>query len=172
MSPYNTLFPTLPDDARCWIYTADHALSEAEQETLLDKLQSFFAGWTSHQRPVQGEALLVEGRFVILAAALAEGDISGCGIDKSVHLIEAVAQEMGFAWISPLQVFFRDADGSVQHTSRPAFRRLVGEGTITAETTVFDVSLTTLGALRQGAFELPAGASWHARVFRIPQPTA
>jgi len=33
---------------------------------------------------------------------------------------------------------------------------------------VFDLSITTLGALRDGDFEQPAGAAWHARVFQIP----
>jgi hypothetical protein len=172
MTPYNTLFPTLSDDARCWIYTAERTLTNDEQTALLDKLQSFFTGWTSHQRPVEGHAVILQDRFVILAAALSAGDISGCGIDKSVHLVEAAAEEMGFAWVSPLHVFYRDADGAVQHTARPVFRRLVQNGTVTADTTVFDVSLTTLGPLRQGTFELPAGNSWHAHVFRIPQPTA
>ena len=40
-----------------------------------------------------------------------------------------------------------------------------------AETPVFDLSLTTLGQVRDGGFEKPAGASWHARVFRIPHRT-
>lgn len=172
MTTYNTLLPTLPDEARCWIYTAERPLTGAEQDTLLDTLAAFFETWTSHSRPVQGDALIFQDRFLIVAATLAAGDISGCGIDKSVHAVEAAAQDLGFAWLSPLQIFFRDAEGAVQHASRPAFRRLVGEGTVTADTPVFDVSLTTLGPLRSGAFELPAGRSWHARIFRIPQPTA
>ncbi|HMB91227.1 MAG TPA: hypothetical protein VKP65_10295 [Rhodothermales bacterium] len=172
MPTRDTLFSTLPDDARCWIYTADQPLTNAEQETLLNTLTTFFESWTSHSRPVQGDAVIMDDRFLIVAATLAAGDISGCGIDKSVHAVETVAQDMGFTWTSPLQIFFRDADGTVQHTSRPAFRRLVGEGTVTANTPVFDVSLTTLGPLRNGAFELPAGRSWHARIFRIPQPAA
>ena len=172
MTTDSTLFPALPDDARCWIYTADRPLTDTEQDALLHTLTAFFASWTSHSRPVQGDAVIVDDRFLIVAATLTAGDISGCGIDKSVHAVEEAAQNMGFAWISPLQIFFRDAEGAVQHASRPAFRRLVGEGTVTADTPVFDVSLTTLGLLRNGAFELPAGRSWHARIFRIPQPAA
>ena len=172
MTTYSTFFPALPDDARCWIYTAERPLTATEQNTLLETLTTFFDTWTSHSRPVQGNAVIVDDCFLIVAATLAAGDISGCGIDKSVHAVETAAQEMGFGWVSPLQVFYRDANGVVQHVSRPSFRRLVGDGIVTADTPVFDVSLTTLGLLRTGAFESPAGRSWHARIFRIPQPTS
>ena len=103
---------------------------------------------------------------------LPQAEISGCGIDASVHATEEAAGRLGVAWSSPLLVLYRDTDGAVRNLPRSAFRKLVADGTVTAETPVFDVSLTTLGQLRSGAFEKPAGASWHARVFRIPQPAA
>lgn len=169
---YFDLFPSLSDEARCWIYVAEQPLTEAEQTTLVEALQSFFAGWASHGRPVEGAATVLEDRFLVVAGAIVEGEISGCGIDASVHAVEETAAHLGLAWSSPLRVFFRDADGAVHGLPRSAFRKLVADGVVTADTLVFDVSLTTLGALRSGAFEKPAGASWHARVFRIPQPAA
>ncbi len=169
---YSDLFPALPDAARCWIYVAERTLTQAEQEALLDALHAFFGGWASHGRPVHGAAETLDDRFLVVAATLAEGDISGCGIDASVRVVTEAAQRLGVAWAAPLHVFFRDEAGAVQHLPRPAFRKLVQAGAVTAETPVFDVSLATLGSLRGGGFEQPAGASWHARVFRIPQPAA
>ena len=169
---YFNLFPSLPDPARCWIYVAPRRLTEAEQATLLETLQTFFAGWASHGRPVQGAAAFLDDHFLAVAGAIAGGEISGCGIDASVHATEEAAGRLGVAWSSPLLVLYRDADGAVRSLPRSAFRKLVDDGTVTAETPVFDVSLTTLGQLRSGAFEKPAGASWHARVFRIPEPAA
>lgn len=168
--PYADLFPALPDDARCWIYAAEHPLSEAEQQALLDELNAFFDGWTSHGRPVQGAATILDGQFLVVAGTIPGGDISGCGIDASVHAVEAAAARQGVAWASPLRIFYRHADGTVRHVTRGAFRRSVAAGEVTAETLVFDVSLTLLGAMRGGGFEQPAGQAWHARVFKIPQP--
>jgi hypothetical protein len=117
---------------------------------------------------VQGAATVLEDRFLVVVGAITRGDISGCGIDASVHRVQEVADALGVTWLSPLHVFYRGAEGTVESLPRSAFRKHVAAGTITAATPVFDVSLTTLGQVRDGAFEKPAGASWHARVFRIP----
>ncbi len=170
---YSDLFPTLPDAARCWIYVAQRRLTGAEQRALLDTLNAFFEGWASHGRPVQGAATCLDDRFLVVAGALMqEGEISGCGIDASVHVVEEAAQRLGVTWASPLLIFYRSDDDTVVSLPRPTFKKLVADGTVTAETRVFDVSLPTLGQLRRGAFEQPAGDSWHARIFRIPRPVA
>lgn len=169
---YSTLFPMLPDAARCWVYVAERRLTDAEQTALLEALQAFFEGWASHGRPVQGAATCLDDRFLVVAGTLTqEGTLSGCGIDASVHAVEEAAQRLGVTWASPLRIFYRDGDAVIS-LPRPTFKKCVADGTVTAETHVFDVSLTTLGQLRSGAFEQPAGASWHARVFRIPKPVA
>jgi hypothetical protein len=167
---HSDLFSSLPDNAHCWIYAAERPLTVAEQKTLLDSLSPFFEGWVSHGRPVLGTATMLDNRFLVVAGILAQGDLSGCGIDSSVHVVEAAAQHLGVTWLSPLLVFYRDASGTVQHVARSGFRKRVAKGEVTTETPVFDLSIAALGSLRSGAFEKPAGTSWHARVFRIPEP--
>lgn len=165
-----TLFPTLPDDARCWVYAAERPLTDAEQQQLLDRLETFIESWSSHGRSVEGAVEVLYDQFVVLAATLADGDISGCGIDASVHVVDEAAQALGIAWVPALHVIYRDAEGQVQHCTRSAFRARAQDGAVTTETLVFDPSITTLGALRQGQFEQRAGTSWHARAFDLPQP--
>lgn len=169
---YEHLFPALPDEARCWVYVADRPLTDAQQADLLDRLQAFFGEWTSHGRRVRGEATFLDDRILLLAADVPDGDLSGCGIDKSVHAIEAAAQQNSFTWISPLQVAWRDADGHLQHGSRSAFRKLAKQDVVDGATPVLDLSVDTLGAIRDGRFEQPAHRSWHGRVFRLTQPAA
>lgn len=166
----NGLFPILPDHARLWIYAADRSLSEHEQTHLLETIHAFLAQWTSHGRPVEGAADVRDERFLLLAGFVPDGEVSGCGIDASVRAVETAGAALGITWLSPLNVFFRDAEGAVQSLPRPAFRKLVRAGTVTAETSVFDPSPATLGDVRREPFERPAGASWHALVFKIPQP--
>ena len=168
---FTDLFLDFKDDARCWIYAADRPLAEAERAKILQACNQFFEGWTSHRRGVAGAADILFNRFLLLVAYIPDGDISGCGIDKSVHVVEKAARQADFDWLSPLYVFFRNADGQVHHLPRPAFRKHVRAGAVTAETPVFDLGVATLGAVRHGDFEQPAGESWHARVFRIQHPT-
>jgi len=169
MSTYTALFPALPDNARVWIYVSDRHLSASEQDRLLESLRPFLAQWTSHSRRVIGEALILDERFLVVAATLEEGDISGCGIDKSTHAVEEAGQALGITWMSGLTLLYRDQAGVVQAVSRPEFRDLVRRGVVDADTRVFDTSLTTLAELRNGNLEKPAGASWHSRTFQIPE---
>ncbi len=161
------LFAKLPDEARLWIFAADRPLSDAESQALLETLTPFLEAWTAHGLQVRGQAAVLHHRFLLLAGHVPAGALSGCSIDAATRAVHAAGQELGITWMSPLVVFYRDADGTVQHATRSQFRRLIAAGKVTAETPVFDLSITTVGDLRRGALEKPAGQSWHARVFAL-----
>ncbi len=161
------LFSELPDEARLWIFAAHHTLSEAASQALLTQLKPFLDTWHAHGLPVQGHACTLHHRFLLLAGHVAAGEISGCSIDAATRAVHAVGEALGIQWLSPLLVFYRDPSGQIVHTSRGQFRRLIAERKITPETPVFDLSLTTLGALRQNGFEKPASQSWLARWFTL-----
>jgi len=164
-------FSSLPDDARLWIHAADAPLSDATQSALLDRLSAFMDEWTSHQRAVKGAATLLHDRFLVVAAATRNGDISGCGIDDLAHAVDDAASALDIDWVPSLHVLYRDDDGAVVATSRRTFQQRADEGSVTADTPVFDPSLTSLGALRDGQFEQPARDSWHAQLLGTPAGT-
>lgn len=166
------LFPTLPDTARVWVYVADRPLLPSEQQALCTALTPFTQTWTSHGRKVFGEATVLDDRFLLLGGVLKEGDISGCGIDTSVHAVEDAGRSFGITWLQGLMIIFRDAQGAIQAVPRPEFRSLVRSGIVIADTPVIDPGIATVGELRQGFFERPAGESWHARAFQIPTQVA
>lgn len=165
------LFPDLPNEARLWIHIADRTLTTDEQRALTEHIKAFLANWTSHGHPVTGAVEIIDDRLLLLAATI-DGDasISGCGIDAATHAIEEAAQALGIDWASPLHVIYRDSDGHLQVCSRSDFRERIESEGLTTETRMLDPSITTVGALREGALEAPAGASWHGRVFDLPQP--
>ena len=108
---------------------------------------------------------------MVVAAHVPGGDVSGCGIDKSVHALEDVGATLGVAWLTGLSVAWRDESGAITLSPRPVFRRLVGEGVVTGSTRVLDLSPTTLAEARTRGIERRAGESWHGTVFRIPEAT-
>ena len=166
----DTLFPNLPDAARCWVHTADAPLSPDEQAALVERMESFIENWSSHGRPVTGRVTVLADRFLVLAAIVEGGEISGCGIDSAVHAVDEAAADLQIDWAPALHVVYRAADGDVRTLSRPQFRQRVDDGDVTAGTTVFDPSVTTLGEVRDGSFERSAGSSWHARAFNLAEP--
>lgn len=162
-------FSALPNDARLWIHAAAAPLDDATQAALLDRLSTFMEKWTSHERPVEGAATILHDRFLIVAATTAGGgDISGCGIDDLTRAIDDAASTLSINWVPSLHVLYRTPDDTVAAVSRATFQQRADDGAVTAETSVFDLSLTTLGALRDGAFETPARESWHAQLLSTP----
>lgn len=169
MASDSPLLSSLPDAARVWVHTTTEPLSNDTQDTLLDKLEQFIDEWSSHQKDVQGGATILHARFVILAGARTGGaDPSGCAIDDATHAVDAAAAAHGIDWVPPLHVLYREQDGTVKAVSRSTFQARAEAGDITTDTPVFDPSVTTLGAVRNGEFEQPAGQSWHAEAFDLP----
>lgn len=159
MSP---AFDALPDHADCWIYASDRLLDASEVGKLNSLFASFEQAWSSHGRKVVGACEVIEGRVVVVAAHVAQGDISGCGIDKSLHLLQEFAAAHGFTWASALNIVHRDDAGTLNVVSRKAFRIAAAEGRISEDTRVMDLSIRNLGVLRNEGLERRVQDSWHA----------
>jgi hypothetical protein len=167
MAEHALPFRDFPDDAAVWVFTADRRLSPETGQALLGSIRSFRASWTSHERPVVSEAVLLEDRFLVVAAHIPGGDISGCGIDKLAHAAQHASVALDFSWLGGLDVVFRNPTGDIVHLSRSEFRHLVSTGDAVAETRVFDISPSNLGTYRAQGIERRAGDSWHAGVFGL-----
>ena len=167
----SSLLPSLPDAARVWIHPAASPLSEDIQHEVLPRLEAFIDEWSSHQQNVQGGATILHDRFVCLAGARIDGaDPSGCAIDDATHAVDAVADAHGIEWVPSLHVIYRVYANTIAAVPRPTFQERADAGHVTTDTMVFDPSVTTLGAVRNGNFEQPAGQSWHADAFSLPTP--
>ncbi len=164
---YGNIFPCLLDTARAWVYPTNAPISAARQQQLVARLRAFARGWRSHGRSTVADFAVLENRFVVAGGALrSDGELSGCSIDSLTRAISEAAGSLDIMFLSPLYVFYVGTDGAVHANTRGAFRHLVASGAVGHDTTVFDPGITAVGSLRQGAFALPFGDSWHARVFR------
>jgi hypothetical protein len=154
----------IPDESRLWIVPADRLLTLDEQSEISSRLSSFFDGWHSHGRKVVAQSSIVHDQLIVVGAYVPGDHVYGCGIDASVHELEQIADVIGFARASVLDVFF-SADNGVRNVSRPDFASLAKNGDVSKETIVFDTSLTSAGEWKSGSFSRPVSESWHANVF-------
>jgi hypothetical protein len=169
--PSPDLLPQLPDAARVWIHPAATPLDDDVRDALTSRLATFIEDWTNHAQNVEGGVAVLHDRFVVMAGARVDGaDPSGCAIDDATRTIDAAAQALGIEWVPALHVLYRTDDGPIVAVSRSTFQERAEAGAVTTETPVFDPSVTTLGALRHGDFEQPAGQTWHADAFSLPTP--
>ena len=157
-------FDALPDAADCWLYATDRPLTDEERHMLVELFESFQKDWSSHGRTVQGACQVLGNRLVVIAAHVTQGDISGCGIDKSLHLLQQVAESRQFNWASALNIVLKDDDGQYQVVSRTEFKEGAMAGRFDADTPVVDLSIRSLGQLREQGLERAAGLSWHQRL--------
>jgi hypothetical protein len=160
-------FDQLPDDARVWVFAASRPLNEAESASLLRGVDAFIDGWAAHGAPVRGAREWREDRFLLVGADERATGVSGCSIDSLFHALAAAEAATGVTLRDATPVFFRDAGGEVRSVPRPDFRRMAAAGEVGEDTVVFDNTVTTVGAVREGRWETRLRDAWHARAFPI-----
>lgn len=159
-------FSSLPDDARLWALAAPRPLSAAEAERVLRVVDDFLADWRAHGQPVRGARALREQQFLFVAADERATGVSGCSLDALFRVFKALEQELGVPLGDAAPVWYRTPAGEVASVSRAEFRARAARGEVGEETPVFDLTIATVGELRAGAGEKPAGQSWQARLLR------
>ncbi len=144
----------LSNNAHIWIFGISPALDEQKQTTVLRAIDAFLDEWAAHGTPIRGARDLREGSFLIIAAD-EQCEKSGCSIDRMFGTLRALERELGVAILDSNRVFLRH-DSGVRAVGRSEFKNAA-----TFDTTVFDTTAETLGAVRTGAWECHASHSWH-----------
>jgi hypothetical protein len=157
-------FASLPDSARLWVFAASRPLATAEQQALLDATDAFLDEWNAHKVPLDAARDLRHDRFLLVGVDEEAAGVSGCSIDSLVRTMKGLGQQLGVELVDHASVFYR-ADDQVRRVSRDDFADAAAQGAVTVDTTVFDNTVPTAGALRSGAWETPAARAWHGRAF-------
>ena len=157
-------FQQLPDHGRLWVFPATSALDNAQAERFLEAVDRFLDGWAAHGVALTSARELIENRFLLIGVDVDRELPSGCSIDALVNQLRALGAELGVSVIDHAPVWYRAGD-SIESVTRGAFRQLAADQRVTSGTHVFDTSLTSVDALREGALERPAAETWHGRAF-------
>ena len=159
-----TPLATLPDGARLWVFAAERPLIPAEREALLADVDAFLDQWAAHGVPLTSARDWRYDRFLLVAVDEAAAGASGCSIDALTRLLKAHEARLGIALLDNSPVTYRDGE-RIARVSRSEFGTLADQGTVGIETTVFDNTVSTVGAVRSGQWERPARGAWHGRAF-------
>lgn len=157
-------FDQLPDSARLWVFAAARPLTADEQQQLLAAVDDFLDQWNAHRVPLDCARDLRDAQFLLVGVDEEAAGVSGCSIDSLVRTMKALGQHLDVELLDHASVFYRDAQ-AVRRVSRDEFAGAAARGEVTPETTVFDNTVGTAGALRKGRWEAPASTTWHGRAF-------
>jgi len=156
-------FDDLPPDARVWVFAAATPLDAPGSERLLDAVDEFLDDWHAHGAPLRCSRDWRDDRFLAVGVDQSTAGASGCSIDGLFRTLARLEPQLGTTLLGGGRLYYRDATGQVQTTTRPVFGALAQSGDVTLETSVFDTALTSARAWRD-AFERPARESWHADI--------
>jgi len=149
---------------RLWIYQSSRLLTEAECARITDVLQQFVAQWTAHGNQLLGSFEIRHNLFILLKVDESKAMVTGCSIDKSVHLLKKLESELGISLFDRQQIVFRDAYNTLWVVHQDEFRSLLRSGDVNEHTTVYNNTITSTEDLAD-KWEVPLWKSWHARVF-------
>lgn len=151
-------FTTLPEDARVWIYAATQPLDANQQAQIQAAADEFTTNWTAHQMPLKAAFSIVHNQFLVFGVDVGHHDISGCGIDKSVHLVKKWEQELGLNLFNRIQIELW-LNEKVLTTNKSGLVEMMASGEINAETLLFNKAVLTVGAFNHH-FLIPLSSSW------------
>ena len=157
-------FNELPEDSRVWIFSAGRLLTDSEQARVLDAVDQFVEQWGAHTTPLTAGRDLRYGQFIFVAVDQRAAGPSGCSIDALVSQMKVLQEELGVELVNHEPVLFR-RDAGVERVSRGNFAELAAAGDVSLETTVFNNTVTSVGDIRAGRWEVQAADSWHAQAF-------
>lgn len=158
-----TMTEQMPDEARVWLYQAEREFSKEEVARLEKLVAGFIEKWTSHTKLVKAGFELRYNRFLILMLDESHVAAGGCSIDSSVHFIKSLESEFKNLMTDRMKFGFKVGD-EVRVVSKSDFEKLLAEGIITGDTTVFNNLITTKGELSSN-WEIPFKKSWHGQLF-------
>lgn len=151
----------LPDHARTWVYKTGRDLSHAEQNLVRERGAVFTGSWAAHGTPLDAAVDVLYSRFVVLAVDEEQALASGCSIDKSVGFIKSLEHDLNLMLTDRMIVVYEGANG-ITSCRLQDLHALLKDGTVTADTIVYDDLVPTLGDLRK-RLRMPLRGTWLER---------
>lgn len=155
-----------PDESRLWVFEANGVVDDSHKDVLQERIGSFLTGWVAHGSGLKAGWELRYDRFLMIAVDEGQTSASGCSIDSLTRFVTILGNELGVSFLDRNAVSHRGGEGeTIARNTRQAFKELVTAGVLTGDTIVFDNTVSHLGAVRRGEWELPAKNSWHSVFF-------
>ena len=157
-------FDRLPSDARLWIFAAERPLSTDESRRVLAETDAFINQWVAHGVPLTAGRELRYHQFVLVGVDERSAGVSGCSVDALVRRMQQLESILRVELVNNGPVLYREGD-AIERVSRERFAELAASGTVGPSTRVFDNTLTRVGDLVSGKWEVKASEAWHGRAF-------
>ena len=151
----------LENTSRVWIYPADKEFSYEELDAVRPVIFEFLDNWTSHNRDLVSYGNVFHRRFLALFVDESMAGASGCSIDKSVHFVQHLGNQLDKDFFNRQDVYFLINDEVVKYHLNE-LRQLAEDGTITEDSLFFDNLVNSKGSFLENWVK-PVKEGWVSR---------
>jgi hypothetical protein len=151
-------FAELSPLARVWIYQSNRDLNAEEVSQIRLLSAAFVSNWTAHGSMLNASADVFYNRFLVIAADESQVLASGCSIDKSVGFIKDLEKYFNLSLLDRLHIAYLENE-ELKTFQLPELSEQIQQGTITAETIIFNNLVKSLGELKT-QWRIPLKDSW------------
>jgi hypothetical protein len=159
-----TNFKDLDHSSRLWVYQADRSFNAEEKSFILENGKSFVESWTAHNRDLDASIEIRYDQFIVLAVDETNASATGCSIDKSVHFIKVLENELKINLLDKSKVAFLKNE-EVKLESLSSIKSKVESEEISADLLTFNNMVSDKNQF-DSSWLIPAGESWMGRFFK------
>ncbi len=156
-------FNEMPEEARLWIYQAERKLTDKEVEFVRFNTENFLNQWRAHGQDLKSSFTIEYDQFLVISVDESFSQASGCSIDASVHLIEALQSELGISFMTTSKVAFLQND-KINLYPFNKLKEQAKDNVISPETLVFDNTVKNVAEFKS-RWLMESGATWVKRFF-------
>lgn len=154
-------------DSKLWIYTIKEIISEETAIRIVKSLEAFCQNWTAHNKELRAFWNMYDNRIILLGVDEHLNQASGCSIDKSVHLLQDLENELNITIFD--RMLFSYSDGNkIQTLSRDEFQSGIDENIINSDTMVINTLAKNLQEWQLSGFQ-KLQDSWIKNLFNLKQ---
>ena len=157
-------FNDMPDAARLWVYQMSRSLTTEEVLFVEQFTERFISNWQAHGNDLKGAFEIQYNQFLVVALDESYNQASGCSIDASVHLIQALEKELGVSFMTSGQVAFL-MEERINLIPFNKLKEEVSRDALSPQTRVFDNTVKNLAEYRQ-KWLVPSEETWVNRYFK------
>jgi hypothetical protein len=145
-------FHGLPEESRIWLYACEKALTQSQQDYILNIISEELKGWNAHQHPLTAGVTILENHFIVVGLDENKNGASGCSIDTLQKTIQKIEKELNFSLMNRLNVFCKIED---EILCIPSFKL----GSLADKDTLF-YDLTILTKIDLNTYLKPISEGW------------
>ena len=143
---------------KVWIYQSNDFLSsELNTKISIDSFE-FLKKWNYHGKKVDGKIEIMHDLFLVIQADV---QISGCGIDQSLHFVGEIEKKYNIVLTDRMQVAF-EKENKVYKVHLNTLKNLYQTQIIEPQTIFFN-NLVNNSLMLETNWKIPLQESWHFR---------